>query len=83
MSDDQGPFTLNATSTKSGKGSTRLSSPLKCDSGERTPLTIDVSTGVASGPKAENFISYLGVMACEKIYSLGPSWIMWLRLVET
>lgn len=67
--------TSGNTSNKSGRGATRLRSlSLRRATGERIPVNIDVNTGIASGPNAESFSSYLGVVAREKISILVPSW---------
>ena len=42
--------------------------------GQKTPLDIDVQTGVASGPFAQSFQSYLGTLAREKVSILTPRW---------
>jgi len=41
---------------------------------EKTPVDIDVNTGVASGPNAETFSSYLGVVSRERLSILINSW---------
>ena len=62
------------TSGRSGRGPTRLRSlSLRRASGEKTPLDIDVHTGIASGPHAQSFSSYLGVLAREK-FCILKSW---------
>ena len=42
--------------------------------GQKTPLEIDVHTGVPSGPFAQSFQSYLGTLAREKVSILTPRW---------
>ncbi|KOM26800.1 hypothetical protein LR48_Vigan317s002100 [Vigna angularis] len=62
------------------------------NSGERTPVDVNVITGVASGPNADAFRSYLGVLARERINILTPSFehvsevdrnIIWNDLLTT
>ncbi|KOM37374.1 hypothetical protein LR48_Vigan03g075600 [Vigna angularis] len=43
------------------------------NSGERTPVDVNVITSVASDPNADVFRSYLGVLACDRINILTPS----------
>ncbi|KOM52332.1 hypothetical protein LR48_Vigan09g099100 [Vigna angularis] len=61
------------TSTRT-RGATRLRELiLRRNAGERTPVIIDVVTRVASGPNADIFRSYLGVLARDRISILTPS----------
>ncbi|KOM28180.1 hypothetical protein LR48_Vigan511s000300 [Vigna angularis] len=46
---------------------------LRRNAGERTPIIIYVVTRVASGPNADVFRSYLGVLARDRISILTPS----------
>ncbi|XP_052728611.1 uncharacterized protein LOC128195373 [Vigna angularis] len=46
---------------------------IRKNSGERTPVNVNVTTGVATGPHADDFRSYLGVVARNKISILIPS----------
>lgn len=72
--DDQGSFSSNVTSTRFVRGTTKLRSlSLKCASGERIPLTIDVNNGVAFGPNAQMFNSYRRVITREEASILVPS----------
>ncbi|KOM55810.1 hypothetical protein LR48_Vigan10g170200 [Vigna angularis] len=43
------------------------------NSGEKTPVDVNVITGVASGPNADVFRSYLEVLAHNRINILTPS----------
>ena len=75
MADDQTSSSSANPSGRSTRGATRLRSlSLRCASGDRTPLTIDVSTGVPFGSNVDTFINYLGVVAQERISILTPSW---------
>jgi len=47
---------------------------LRHASGEKTPVTIDASNEMASGPNVDTFSIYLGVVACERISILTNSW---------
>ena len=47
---------------------------LKRVAGEKTRVDIDVNTGVAFGPKADEFMSYLGVVSRERLSILINSW---------
>ncbi|KOM25699.1 hypothetical protein LR48_Vigan161s000800 [Vigna angularis] len=68
-SGDEVPTTSGRT-----RGATRLRQLiLRRNAGERTPVIIDVVTGVASGPNADVFRSYLGVLARDRIFILTPS----------
>ena len=73
MDDDQTP--LKPRSGRGSRGPTRLkhlsSRPVAC---EKTPVDIDVNTGVAFGPKADEFMSYLGVVSRERLSILINSW---------
>ncbi|KAK7327227.1 hypothetical protein VNO80_31592 [Phaseolus coccineus] len=42
--------------------------------GEKTAVDIDVNTGMASGPNADEFNNYLGVLSHEKLSILINSW---------
>jgi len=42
--------------------------------GEKTRVDIDVNTRVAFGPKAYEFMSYLGVVSRERLSILISSW---------
>jgi len=42
--------------------------------GEKTRVDIDIHTGVAFGPNANEFMSYLGVVSCERLSILINSW---------
>ncbi|BAU02103.1 hypothetical protein VIGAN_11153000 [Vigna angularis var. angularis] len=56
------------------RGATRCRQlELRRNAGERTPMIIDVVTGVASGPNADEFRSYLGVLAHDRISILTSS----------
>ncbi|KOM56137.1 hypothetical protein LR48_Vigan10g202900 [Vigna angularis] len=62
------------TTSRRTRGATRLRQLiLRRNAGERTPIIIDVVTGVASGPNADVFRSYLGVLARDRISILTPS----------
>ncbi|XP_052727001.1 uncharacterized protein LOC108332271 isoform X1 [Vigna angularis] len=62
------------TTSRRTRGATRLRQLiLRRNAGERTPVIIDVVTGVASGPNAYVFRSYLGVLARDRISILTPS----------
>jgi len=47
---------------------------LRCAAGEKTRVDIDVNTGVAFGPKADELMSYLEVVSCERLSILINSW---------
>jgi len=73
MDDDQTP--IRPRSGRGRRGTTRLKSlPLKCAVGERIRVDIDVNTGLAFGPKADEFTSYLGVVSRERLSILINSW---------
>jgi len=75
MVDDHIPISSNHRSGRSTRGPTRLRRLLlRSARGVKTPVIIDVITGVASGPNADTFNSYLGVVAREKISILIPLW---------
>ena len=42
--------------------------------GEKTHVDIDVNTGVTFGPKADEFMSYIGVVSRERLSILINSW---------
>ncbi|KOM27029.1 hypothetical protein LR48_Vigan358s000700 [Vigna angularis] len=63
-----------APPTKITRGPTRMKQLfIRKNSGERTPVNVNVTTGVATGPHADDFRSYLGVVARNKISILIPS----------
>ena len=63
-----------APPTRSTRGPTRMKQLLlRKQSGERTPVNVNVTTGVATGRNADLFRSYLGVVARDKISILVPS----------
>lgn len=63
-----------APPTRSTRGPTRMKQLLlRKQSGERTPVNVNVTTGVATGRYADDFRSYLGVVARDKISILVPS----------
>ncbi|BAT83760.1 hypothetical protein VIGAN_04097800 [Vigna angularis var. angularis] len=63
-----------APPTRSTRGPTRMKQLLmRKNSGERTPVNVNVTTGVATGPHADDFRSYLGVVARDRISILIPS----------
>jgi len=69
MAGDEGPR------SRTGRGPARLKSmSKKINRGEKISLPIDVNTGVATGPYAKNFSSYLRVVARERIFILTDSW---------
>jgi len=73
MGDDQTP--IRPPSRRSSRGPTRLKRlSLRHASGEKTHVDIDVNTGVAFGPSAENFSNYLGVVAHQRLSILINSW---------
>ena len=47
---------------------------LKRVAGEKTRVDIDINTGVVFGPKADEFMSYLGVVSRERLSILINSW---------
>jgi len=47
---------------------------LRRAAGEQTHVDIDVNTRVAFGPKADEFMSYLGVVSRERLSILINSW---------
>ena len=47
---------------------------LRRATGEKTRVGIDVNTRVAFGPKAHQFMSYLGVVSRERLSILINSW---------
>jgi len=61
--------------SKTGRGPTRLKNIFKkINKDDKIPLSIDVNTGVATGPYAKKFRSYLGVLSRERISILTKSW---------
>jgi len=73
MDDDQTP--IIPQSGRGSRGPTRLKRlALKRSAGEKTHVDIDVNTEVAFGPKADEFMSYLGVVARERLSILINSW---------
>ncbi|XP_022640514.1 uncharacterized protein LOC111242277 [Vigna radiata var. radiata] len=63
-----------APPTRSTRGPTRMKQLLmRKYSDERTPVNVNVITGVATGRYADDFRSYLGVVARDKINILIPS----------
>jgi len=73
MDDDQTPIR-----PRSGRGSRALTR-LKCFAlrravGEKTRVDIDVNTGVAFGPKADEFMSYLGIVSRERLSIFINAW---------
>lgn len=75
---DQGTSPPPSPSHEAGhsrRKATRLRDLAKRRSGgQKTPLDIDVATGVATGPNATNFQSYLGFLVREHVSILTPSW---------
>ena len=66
MDDDQTP--IKPRSERGSRGPTRLKHlALRRVVGEKTRVDIDVNTGVAFGPKANEFMSYLGVVSRERL----------------
>ncbi|KOM57731.1 hypothetical protein LR48_Vigan11g076400 [Vigna angularis] len=64
----------NAPSSRPTRGATSLRQLMvRRNSGERTPMDVNVITGVASGQNADVFRSYIGVLARDKINILTPS----------
>ena len=64
MDDDQTP--LKPRSGRGSRGPTRLKRiALRRVACEKTRVDIDVNTEVAFGPKADEFMSYLGVVSRE------------------
>jgi len=62
MDDDQ--TSIKSLSGRGSRGLTRLKNlALKRVTGEKTHVDIDVNTGVAFGPNADEFMSYLGVVS--------------------
>jgi len=58
--------TVRPSFGRASRGPTRLKRlSLRRVAGEKTPVNIDVNTGVASGPNVETFSSYLGVVSHE------------------
>ena len=45
----------------------------KINKDDKISLSIDVTTGVATGPYAKKFRSYLKVLSCERIFILTES----------
>ena len=75
MVDDQTLISFAHPFRRSTWGPTRLRHlSLKRASVDKTPVTIDVSTRVVSGPNVVTFTNYLGVVAREKISILTLSW---------
>ncbi|XP_068503674.1 uncharacterized protein [Phaseolus vulgaris] len=73
MDDDQTP--VRPRSGRGSRGPTRLKRlALRRAAGEKTHVDIDVNTGVAFGPKADEFMSYLGVVSRERLSILINSW---------
>ena len=73
MDDDQTP--LRPRSGRSSRGPTRLKHlALRRATGEKTRVDIVVNTGVAFGPKADEFMSYLRVVSRERLSILMNSW---------
>jgi len=68
MEDDKVPHSITS------RGPTRLKNMFKKkDDDKKKPLTIDVNTGVATGPYAKEFSNYLRVLARERISILIDS----------
>ena len=66
MDDNQTP--LRPRSGEGSRGPTTLKHlALRRAAGEKTRVDIDVNTGVAFGPKAYHFMSYLGVVSHERL----------------
>jgi len=42
--------------------------------GAKTRVGIDVNTGVVFGPKLDEFMSYLGIVSCERLSIFINSW---------
>jgi len=75
MADDQTLIASIPHSGRSNKGPSRLRRlSLRRASAEKTPFNIDVNTIVASGPNAETFNNYLGVVVRERPSILNNSW---------
>jgi len=73
MDDDQ--TLMRPRSGRGNRGPTRLKRlSLRRVAGEKTHLDIDVNAGVASGPNAKTFNSYLGVVSRERLSILLYSW---------
>jgi len=66
MDDDQTP--IRSRSGRDSRGPTRLKRlTLERVAGEKTRVDIDVNTGVAFGPNADEFMSYLGGISRERV----------------
>jgi len=64
IADDQTSYPSYHNFSKSSREPTRLRHlSLRRASGDRTPLTIDMITGVALGPNDDMLNNYLGVLA--------------------
>ncbi|KOM48019.1 hypothetical protein LR48_Vigan07g172300 [Vigna angularis] len=82
-----------APSSRPTRGATRLRQLMvRRNSGERKPVDFNMITGVTSGPNADVFRSYLGVLARDRINILTPSFdnvfevdrnIIWNNLLDS
>ena len=73
MAGDQTP--IRPRSGQANRGPTRLKRlSFRRAAGEKTLVDIDVNTGVASGPNAETFSNYLGVVSRERLSIWINSW---------
>ena len=73
MDDDHTP--IRPRSGRGSRGPTRLKSlALRRAAGDKIRVDIDLNTGVAFGPKADEFMSYLRVVSRERLSILMNSW---------
>ena len=73
MDDDQTP--IRSRSGQGNRGPTRFKRlTLKRVADEKKRVGIDINTGVAFGPNAYEFNSYLGVVSHERLSILINSW---------
>jgi len=73
INDDQNP--IRSRSGRGSRGHTRLKRlALKRVASEKTRVDIDANTGVAFGPHADEFMSYLRVVSRERLSISINSW---------
>jgi len=66
---------IRPQSGQANRGPTRLKRlSLRRVASEKTPVDINVNTGVAYGPNVETFSNYLGVVSHERLSILINSW---------
>ena len=69
------PLSPSDKKAKATRKATRLKDlTLRRANGHRTHVDIDARTGIATGPNAKIFRSYLGLLVREHVSILLPSW---------